>query len=93
MTTPDHFCCNTFYGVTVFYCSFSAKVSQDLKQFGTSGKSDINGTTISKETVFPCVDIGGEKFLKHWPNRRKSRPVLQRGIASRSDQEAPMREF
>ena len=25
------------------------------------GKSDINGTAISKEAVFPCVDIGSEK--------------------------------
>ena len=90
MTTPIHFCSNTFYGVTVFYCSFSAKVSQDLKQFGTSGKSDINGTTIRKEAVFPCVDIGGEKCHKHWPNRRRSRPLLQRGIASRNDQEVTM---
>ena len=69
------------------------KVSQDIKQFSTSGKNDINGTAISKETVFPCVDIGGEKCHKHWPNGRRSRPVLQRGIASRNNQEAPIRAF
>ena len=64
MTTFDHFCGNIFYGGTVFYCSFSAKVSETLskKRYKWDlGKSDINGTTISKEAVFPCVDIGGEK--------------------------------
>ena len=71
MTTLDHFCCNIFYGGIVFYCSFSAKVSQDLEKKAISmgpwkklynwylGKNDINKTTISKEAVFPCVDIGG----------------------------------
>ena len=64
MTTLDQFCCNIFYSGTVFCCSFSAKVSQDLEQKAYKwdlGKSVINKTTISKEAVFPCVDIGSEK--------------------------------
>ena len=36
--------------------SCSSKIS-DIKEFETSEKNDINGTTISKDAVFPFADI------------------------------------
>ena len=36
--------------------SCSSKIS-DIREFETSEKNDINGTTISKDAVFPFVDI------------------------------------